>query len=330
MTKKSLFKKAILLIFTISILSTSLFQVANAQLLELTVTTDKNEYGANENITINGTLRYDGTPVSNVLIGLEIRDREGQPYIFRTLPCGSITQTNWLVNITQLYPCNSSGVPTYTFQKGQIVWLFCAVKNFDPYDDHYAIVCVTLYGPYNTPIIARYLTAQTITRGNTVSIFTSLIKIETAMPSGTYQLYASVFNGYPQHKGLPYCPEKMANFSVITSEPYPPQPQPPQDGIYQTTYYISSQVRLGNFTAYVSVRYMGITATASTTFKAVLKGDINKDNLVNYKDAIILGAAFGSRPGDPNWNSNADINGDGVVNYRDAIILGANFGSIGY
>ncbi len=331
MTKNPSSKKAILLILAVLTILTAIpFQTANAQILEITVTTDKHEYSANENVNINGTLKFNGSPVSNVLIGLEVRDREGQPFIFRTLPCGTITQTNWLINITQLYPCNSIGTPTYNFQKGQTVWLFCTVKNFDPYDDHYAIIYVTLYDPYNTPILARYLTAQTIAKESSVSIFTSIIKIETAMPSGTYQLYASIFSGYPQNKGLPYCPEKMTNLTVVTSSPYPPPPPTPKDGTYQTSYHISSQVRLGNFTAYVSAYHRGITATASTIYIAVLKGDINNDKTVNFKDAILLGAAFGSQPDDPNWNKNADLNGDGVINYKDAIILGANFGSTGY
>jgi len=57
-----------------------------------------------------------------------------------------------------------------------------------------------------------------------------------------------------------------------------------------------------------------------------MPGDINADNVVNFKDAILLGAAFTSKPGDPNWNPNTDINNDNTVNFKDAIILGANFG----
>jgi len=67
-----------------------------------------------------------------------------------------------------------------------------------------------------------------------------------------------------------------------------------------------------------------------------LPGDINGDGTVNYLDAILLGAAFGSHgpdypnPGDPpseNWNPSADLTGDNMINYLDGIILGANFGS---
>jgi hypothetical protein len=57
-----------------------------------------------------------------------------------------------------------------------------------------------------------------------------------------------------------------------------------------------------------------------------IPGDANGDRTVNFLDAILLGAAFGSQPGDDNWNSNVDTNNDNHVNYLDAIILGANFG----
>jgi len=306
--------------------------VANAQWLEITVATNKQEYNVKENVIISGTLRYDGTPVNGTLIGLEIRDRASIPFVFRTLPCGTITQTNWLVDITVLYPCNSNGVPKYSFQKGEAIYFFCTVKNFDLYADHYVMLCVTLYDANNVPIFAECSMDQTITEGSSASIFSMLLRVESGMASGTYKLYANVFDGYPKNSGLPYCPEKMVNFTVTASSSvFNPQFSLLQAGTYQTSYYISSQLaRLGNFTVYVSAYYRGLTATANTIFTVILKGDINNDKTVNFLDAILLGAAYGTGPQDPNWNPNADLNKDNIVNYLDAIILGANYGATGW
>jgi len=58
----------------------------------------------------------------------------------------------------------------------------------------------------------------------------------------------------------------------------------------------------------------------------VPSADLNDDETVNILDAIILATAFGSKPGDPNWNPYADINQDGRVNILDAIILAGHFG----
>jgi ABC-type transport system substrate-binding protein len=54
--------------------------------------------------------------------------------------------------------------------------------------------------------------------------------------------------------------------------------------------------------------------------------DINLDFFVNVKDAVLLGVAFASVPGDYNWNPACDINGDGFINVKDAVLLGVEFG----
>ena len=51
------------------------------------------------------------------------------------------------------------------------------------------------------------------------------------------------------------------------------------------------------------------------------RADINRDGTVDLYDAMILGAAWLSRPSSANWNVAADINGDGVVDVYDAILL---------
>jgi hypothetical protein len=54
--------------------------------------------------------------------------------------------------------------------------------------------------------------------------------------------------------------------------------------------------------------------------------DINGDGYVNALDAIIVGSAFSSQPGDPNWNPSADLNHDYTINNKDVAILIASFG----
>jgi len=46
---------------------------------------------------------------------------------------------------------------------------------------------------------------------------------------------------------------------------------------------------------------------------------------VNGADAVLMGKLFGSRPGDGKWNNNADLNSDEYVNVKDAILLGWQF-----
>jgi hypothetical protein len=56
-----------------------------------------------------------------------------------------------------------------------------------------------------------------------------------------------------------------------------------------------------------------------------ITGDINGDQFVNAKDAVILGVAFGSKRGEVRYTPNADINGDDWCNAKDAVPLGSNF-----
>ncbi len=62
---------------------------------------------------------------------------------------------------------------------------------------------------------------------------------------------------------------------------------------------------------------------------ALINGDIDGDNEVTLFDFGGLVAAFGSMPGDSNWNPDADLDGDEEVTLFDFGILVANFGAIG-
>ena len=68
----------------------------------------------------------------------------------------------------------------------------------------------------------------------------------------------------------------------------------------------------------------GYTLTLS---ESLCPGDINNDGIVDIFDALILSAAFGSSPGDPNWNLDADIKPDGIIDIFDAITLSGVFGN---
>jgi hypothetical protein len=57
-----------------------------------------------------------------------------------------------------------------------------------------------------------------------------------------------------------------------------------------------------------------------------LPGDINGDGIIGITDVVIAAIAFGSKPGDPNWNPLADLNQDGTINIQDLVIIRDNFG----
>jgi len=73
---------------------------------------------------------------------------------------------------------------------------------------------------------------------------------------------------------------------------------------------------------------VNLTAPVTLNF-SLTNGDIDGDNEVTLLDFGSLVAAFGSVPGDSNWNPNADLDGDDEVTLLDFGVLVRNFGLMG-
>ena len=61
----------------------------------------------------------------------------------------------------------------------------------------------------------------------------------------------------------------------------------------------------------------------------IILGDLNADNVINFTDFSLFGAAFGSIEGDENYNKLADLNCDSSINFTDFTLFGANYGAQG-
>ena len=62
------------------------------------------------------------------------------------------------------------------------------------------------------------------------------------------------------------------------------------------------------------------------TVRVNIVGDMNSDKKVSITDIVIIALAFGSKPGDPNWNAISDVNNDGKVTITDVVIAAIHFG----
>jgi len=54
--------------------------------------------------------------------------------------------------------------------------------------------------------------------------------------------------------------------------------------------------------------------------------DLNLDGAVNITDIAIVARAFGTKPGDENWNKIADMDNNGVINIVDLATIALDFG----
>jgi len=66
--------------------------------------------------------------------------------------------------------------------------------------------------------------------------------------------------------------------------------------------------------------------TKTITVKEKILGDVNGDGKVDLSDLVAVGLAYGSQPGDPNWNPDADLNNDGTVGLQDLVTVALHYG----
>lgn len=96
--------------------------------------------------------------------------------------------------------------------------------------------------------------------------------------------------------------------------------------------------RIGHFDVAIKSSHWLRKVTPSLSFGSggaagvsvsLVNGDIDNNNSVGLGDFSQLKIAFGSMPGDANWNPNADLDGNGSVGLGDFAILKAHFGQSG-
>lgn len=74
---------------------------------------------------------------------------------------------------------------------------------------------------------------------------------------------------------------------------------------------------------------LDVSVGTPTANVSLPNGDVNGNDSIGISDFLALRSAFGSVPGNPNWNPEADLNGSGAVNVADFLILRKNFGQAG-
>jgi hypothetical protein len=107
-----------------------------------------------------------------------------------------------------------------------------------------------------------------------------------------------------------------------------------RNSLTQTFTWKTAGASIGKYTVTTYAHQVPDEAdTTDNTFNhwiaIVIPGDIDGDGHVFLYDCTILGTAYGSRPGDPNWNANADIDGDSHVFLYDLTILGSHWDEYG-
>jgi len=290
--------------------------------LNLTVKTDKPSYNIGEYVCVYGNLTLNNTTVQDGLIALEVND----PYrtlVVRTLTTNTTPTADWLVNVTDVTPCDEYGNPKESFQKETLAYFNVTVSNND-IEMRWVLVTANVYDESQAPLgVAGF--QGVVKENSTFSVIMGVPIPETA-ETGNATVYANAYSEWPRTGGKPYCPEQSETFEITngsTQTSSLPIKEQEIEGNYNTTFKLSFGEPVGTYTVHVTSIYQGQTAANSTQFEVNIKGDANGDGSVDGSDFFILLQAWGtSPPSDPR----ADFNGDGSVDGSDFFILLQNWG----
>lgn len=292
--------------------------------LTLTLNTNKENVHFDEKAIVNGTLYGNGYPIPDALIGLEVDTPNGNPIIARSLATSSL-QITGPIEIMELTPCSVDGTPTYSFQVNTIAYFKVKIEN-NASNDLNVTITVNPHDFSNASLGVAYA-ITTISTGQTVTVMLS-VPIEKTSMSGNATVYANVFTDFPRYGGTPLSMEKSATFMISGSaQGTPTYISPPPQGTYITILNIHYKpYSTGNYTIVATAQYIGSYAIQSKKIGVSIAGDINGDGSVNLQDLVLLAKAYGSKPGEPNWNPKADLDGNGTVGLSDLVILAKNYG----
>lgn len=259
--------------------------------LQVTVFTDKTDYGVGENIFIYGEVKADGSPIGNATVGLEVRDPSSSPIISRVLTTDVLGKYSSGFNLS-----SQTLLGTYT------VYVSCS------------------YGGEIATNTTSFNLGKASVFAVTVNVGRSTYNVEEQI-----LVYGNVtFGDVPVVGALVAVEVQDQKGATVLMR----VPATNSNGFYNLTFQLPSSASFGNYTVYVSASYQNQQATASTSFQLKRKflADINEDGKVNIEDVFLMARAWHSYPGHPRWNPKCDLDGNEIVNILDVIILAREYG----
>jgi len=238
--------------------------------LTVTVQTNKTPYILRETVNISGTVKYNNQLVQEGLVGIQVNDPDKR-IVIRTVPVGPISTQDWTVEVLSVMPCDDEGNLQLNFKKDTYATFKATVINNAPFDKT-VLITINIFDAGLIPIGIGAV-QMTIGSGQTATIMPS-IYIDQWTTAGNAPIYANVYTDWPKDGGIPYAPEKSANFTIIESEyENPPNnPLPEQqihNGTYSTVFQLSPEPVPGLYRVSVSAAYQGFTAFAITAFEVL-------------------------------------------------------------
>jgi hypothetical protein len=304
----------------------------------LTISTSRFCYGLGATINVYGNLTRklvgtsgEGNPVKDGLVAIQVEDSFGNSELIRVVSTGanpsSSNPSYSKVKIIEFLSINSQGNPQNTFNKGSRVLLKITITSLEKIN---ATIALNLFDSVGVSVgvcEAPLVPLEPGVNFTWVRDVSDLLIANDAY-AGPTTCTVNVLTNRPKYGGYPYCQESSIKFTIVDESKTPGSGavlnNPSPDGSFNISFKLPNTATIGSHNVYVSARY---NAWANASFDyAWLLTDIDRNYKVNIQDLFIVAKAFGSQPGDANWNVKADVDGNNQVNIVDVYKVARDFG----
>jgi len=279
------------------------------------------QYYLGDEIELYGNITYGYNVVTNGLIAIEIDRPDGTLLTMRIVNTGSNPVKISPIKITNFFTCDANGNPKSSFKRGTLAYFQANVTNEDS-EFHDLFFTITIYDK-NAAVLA------TISFNGPIGPGTSIIFMSFGIPYnanvGTAVAYADALTDKPKNGGVPYSHEVNATFQIESSTITNIATTSSQNGNFNLKFKLLPEEDTGNYTVFSSISYANKTAIQQNLFQIVIP-DPNNDGKIDIFDLVIVAAAYGSSPGDPNWDQRADLTNDGTIDIFDLVIIASHYG----
>lgn len=298
--------------------------------LEVTVLTDKSSYGYREAVTVCGNVTFEGQPVENGLVGMQIEDPASRTIALRTVPAGEIPSASWQVEFVSVISCDGSGDPKSNFNRNTFAYFKATVKN-NAISSRTLLLSINIYDIDFTPIGIAWIQLTLPPKGQIT--FMPGIYIDEWVSTGSALACANVYTDWPKNNGYPYCPEKTVNFSITTttSATYSNVPAFQSDEYYEGIFRVPPEEEPYSGTYFVAVGAwsVGWKAFQNTTFTVEYEvpADLDHNRKIEIYDVVQVTGIYGAKSGDSNWNPEIDLKPDGAIGIYDVVRVTGIYGT---
>lgn len=278
--------------------------------LAVTVVPDQPTYTQRNLVTINGNVTYNGNPVSDGLVGVQVDDPL-KTIVMRTLNLTQTLSQSFLIEITSVSPIDEKGHYKPNVERDKDMWFSMSVKNKLYFEDQPIYFSLTIVDSAGIPLSTER-GSQPIPQ-NQVGGFLTRMRIPNWATVGTAFIYANAYTAWPEDGGYPLYPEKIAYFNIIESTyVIPPIIIPPtepiQNGKFEMWFTLSPDMIPGHCPITATAWYKGSIQSAYSSFEA------------NYT-ALPPRAAFAAKPpiASANYTITFDATPSSPEGYNDSI-----------